>query len=194
MRRDYLLDLMRAKNTVFTSSEIALIWGTTDAEFIRKKMYRYVQAGKLYSLRKGIYAKDKNYNVFELATKIFTPSYISFETVLGEAGMTFQYYNRIFLATYLTREVTVEGNTFSYRKIKDPILTDKTGIEFKDDYAIALPERAFLDVIYLKKDYHFDNLSGLNWDKIKEILPLYSDKRMDAIVREYRLTVNTKGI
>ncbi len=66
------------------------------------------------------------------------------------------------------------------------IVTDNAGIKQKDNYSIAIPERAFLDVIYLKKDYHFDNLSALDWDKVLEILPIYTNKRMEREVKAYQ--------
>ena len=34
----------------------------------------------------------------------------------------------------------------------------------EDTYYVASKERAFLDILYLNKDYHFDNLSPLNFD------------------------------
>ena len=76
MEKDYLLDLMRSKNTIFTTKDVSLLWEESDVNFVRKKLYRYIKAHKLYSIRKGIYAKDKNYEKHELAAKIFTPSYI----------------------------------------------------------------------------------------------------------------------
>lgn len=194
MEKDYLLDLMRSKNTIFTTKDVALIWEETDVNFIRKKLYRYIKAGKLYSLRKGIYAKDKNYEKYEFATKIFTPAYISFETVLAMTGVVFQFYDKIFVASYVTREFTVDGKTYTLKKIKDSVLMNQTGIEKKENYFIASPERAFLDVVYLNKEYHFDNLSSIDWNKVAEILPIYEgNKRMEAKVKKYRETAK-KGL
>ena len=62
MAKDYLLDLMRSNKTVFTFKDLVLIWESSDANFIKKKIYRYIKAGKMYSLRKGIYAKNKTYD------------------------------------------------------------------------------------------------------------------------------------
>ena len=187
MEKDYLMDLMRSKNTLFTTKEVSLLWQEPDANFVRKKLYRYIKAGKLYSVRKGVYAKDKNYEKYELATKIFTPSYISFETVLTKAGVVFQFYGQIFVASYLTREFTIDDQIYVLKKIKDPILTNQMGIDVKENYFIASPERAFLDVMYLNKEYYFDNLLGINWDKVDEILPIYGgNKRMKTKVKKYR--------
>jgi hypothetical protein len=52
------------------------------------------------------------------------------------------------------------------------------GIENKGECSIATKERAFLDTIYINKDYHFDNLSPIDWDKVFQMLPMYGNKRM----------------
>ena len=187
MEKDYLMDLMRSKNTIFTTKDVSLLWQEPDVNFVRKKLHRYIKSGKLYSVRKGVYAKDKNYEKYELATKIFTPSYISFETVLTKAGVVFQFYGQVFVASYLTREFTIDDQVYVLKKVKDTILTNQTGIDIKENYFIASPERAFLDVVYLNKEYHFDNLSGINWDKVDKILPIYGgNKRMETKVKKYR--------
>lgn len=187
MEKDQLLDLMRLKNTIFTTKDVSLFWNEPRVDFVRKKLYRYLKSGKIKSVRKGIYAKDKNYNKYELASKIFTPAYISFETVLAKAGVIFQFYGQIFVASYLTRELTIDGQNYSFKKIKDSILTNRIGIETKDNYFIASPERALLDIVYLNKDYHFDNLANINWDKVLEILPIYGgNKRMAVKIKKYR--------
>ncbi len=186
MGKDYLLDLMRSKKTILTFKDVALIWGESDLNFVKKKIYRYVKAKKIFRIRKGIYSKDKTYDKYELATKIFIPSYISFETVLGASGITFQFYNQIFIASYQTREIEYNGQKYSFKKIKDEILTNHIGIEKRENYSIASTERAFLDVIYLHKEYHFDNLSPLNWTKVYDILPIYGgNKAMAKRVNKY---------
>ena len=142
------------------------------------------------AVRKGIYSKDKNYDKYELATKIYTPSYVSLETVLGAAGITFQLYGQIFVMSYTTKEIECDGQKYSYKKIKDTILTNQAGIESRENYNIASPERAFLDVVYLHKDYHFDNLSVLSWNKVYEILPIYGgNKRMAKMVKIYHESI-----
>jgi len=186
MRENHILDLMKSKKTVFTFKDLILLWRKSDINFVKKKIHRYVKAGKINSIRKGIYSKDKNYDKYELATKIYTPSYISLETVLGAEGITFQLYGQIFIVSYKTKEIECDGQKYSYKKIKDTILTNQAGIEWRENYNIASPERAFLDVVYLHKDYHFDNLSILNWEKVYEILPIYGgNKRMEKMVKMY---------
>lgn len=189
MKKTLILDIYNSKNSVFSTKDIALLWGESDTELVKMRVYRYVKAGKLHSIRRGLYAKDKNYDKNELAIKIYTPSYISFETILGKAGVTFQHYSQIFVASYLTREIIADGQNYSYRKIKDSVLINNAGIEHKDNYSIATPERAFLDMVYLNKNYHFDNLSVLDWNKVFEILPIYSNKRMGKEIKSYQKNI-----
>lgn len=186
MKKGFLKTILRSKQTVFTFKDFLLMWGEIDAKTAKERINYYVKSGDLYSIRRGIYAKDRNYDRFELATKIYTPAYISFETVLGNAGVTFQYYSQIFVASYQTRDIVADDQKIIYRTLKSSILTNSAGIENKENYAIASPERAFLDVVYLSKDYHFDQLSTLNWDKVKEILQIYGNsKRMSDRVSNY---------
>ena len=178
-------DILRSTKTVFTFKDISLIWGDSDKKATIDGVNYYVKTGELYRIRRGIYAKDKNYNKLELATRIFTPSYVSFETVLIQTGINFQFYKKITVASYQTREIEVDEQAYSYKKIKDFVLTNSVGVEHKDETSIACPERAFLDTIYIHKDYHFDNLGSLNWDKVFEMLPIYKNKRMAKKVNEF---------
>ena len=181
---DYLSAILRSKKTIFTFKDIVLLWGDS-GQAARVRASYYVKKGDLYRIRRGFYAKDKNYDKFELATRIFTPAYISFETILGRAGITFQYYGQIFVASYLTRELEIDGQIYSYRKIKSSALIERNGIDNLGEYSIASKERAFLDTLYINKDYYFDNMASLDWEKVLEILPIYGSKRMKKRVEKF---------
>lgn len=182
---EYLEVLLRSPRTVFSAKDVALLWGEERKQTITSRLDKYVRVGKLIRIRRGIYVKDNSYNRFELATRIYTPSYISFETVLTRAGINFQYYDTIFVASYVTREIEIPGQKISFVRMKDYVLTNTVGIEYVDGYSIACKERAFLDRIYISKDYHFDHLDVLDWDKVFEILPIYNNKRVEKKVRKY---------
>ncbi len=181
----YMDALLRSPKTVFSISDISMLWGSQSSAAMHVRLNNYVKVGKLIRVHHGIYAKDKNYDRFELATHIYTPSYISFETVLTRTGVTFQYYKTIFVATYVKRELEVDDENISFLRMKDYVLTDTTGIEHVNNVPVATKERAFLDRIYLNKDYHFDNLDVLDWDKVFEILPIYRNKKMADRVKKY---------
>jgi len=190
---EYLGILLRSSKTVFSTKDVALLWAEERKKTVSARLNKYVKAGKLIRVRRGLYAKDKNYDKFELATRIYTPSYISFETVLTRAGINFQYYGNIFVASYVNREIDIDGQKITFVRMKSYVLSNTAGIEHKDGYAIATKERAFLDRIYVSKDYHFDHLDPLDWDKVFEVLPIYNNKRMIKKVNEYfKYYKNTK--
>jgi predicted transcriptional regulator of viral defense system len=175
---NYLTALLRSPKTVFTTKDIALLWREAGSGGARVRLNYFVKKGDLYRIRKGLYAKSEIYNKLELATRILTPSYVSFETVLAKEGLIFQYYEPIFIASYATREMTIGGQTYFFRKIKDKVLINPTGIEHTGETSIARRERAFLDILYVNTDYHFDNLRSLNWESVFEMLPLYDNQKM----------------
>ena len=184
IKGEYLEVLLRSTKTVFSIQDAALLWGEDKEKTISGRLNKYARSGKLIKVRRGIYAKDKNYDRFEFATRIYTPAYISFETVLTRAGINFQYYGNIFVATYVNRDIEADGQKITCVRMKDYVLRNIAGIEHLNGIATATKERAFLDRIYTTRQYHFDNLHPLDWDKVFEILPIYHNKRMEKAVKE----------
>lgn len=176
--------LNQNRNTVFRVSDVAMITGSTNRAGITQRLIYAVKKGLLCSPCKGIYAKN-NYSFSELACKLYTPSYISLETVLLKAGVIFQYGETLTMISYISRTITVDGKKIRYRKIKNDILLDMRGIN-RNEINEATPERAFLDVLYLNPHYYFDNISVLDKSKIKSLLPIYNSatltKRANKII------------
>lgn len=177
--------LHKSNQTVFTAREIALLLGETDTNIVKSKINYYVKKGEIIALRRGVYVKDAKYNEYELANKIYSPSYISFDTVLSSAGTIFQYDSRIYLASYLAREIKVNEVDIVYRKIKDEILLSPNGVIYKEGVAWATLERAFLDTIYLDGNRYFDNLDSIDFKKAEEILPIYNSKILKLRFKKY---------
>lgn len=190
----YLTAILRSDKTVFTSKDIALLWHEPVTSATRVRLNYYVKKGDLYRIRKGLYAKSRNYNKLELATRIFTPSYVSFETVLAKEGLVFQFYNEILVASYLTREIIVDQQKYTYRKIKDEVLANTSGVEHVNETSIAIKERAFLDTLYLNADYQLDNTRSLIWEEIFKILPIYKNQRMARKVDSLYKTVSDQTL
>ena len=185
IKGEYLEVILRSPQTIFSTKDASLLWNESNESIITDRLKAYVKVGKLIRVRRGLYAKDKNYSRYELATRINTPSYISFETVLGSSGMTFQYYGNIFVASYIKRNMEVDGQRIEFVRMKDYVLSNTLGIENSDGYARATKERAYLDTIYRSKKYYIDNESPLDWEKVFEILPIYHNKRMEKTVKNY---------
>lgn len=182
---EYLDILLRSPQTVFSTKDAALLWREENDVIIKNRLNKYVQTGKLLPLRRGFYAKDINYDRLEFATRIYTPSYISFETVLTRSGVNFQYYGNIFVASYITRDIVAGDNRISFVRMKKYVLTNTQGVDRSGLYPMATKERAFLDRLYVTKRYHFDNLSVLDWDNVFELVPIYNNKSMIKKVHSY---------
>lgn len=178
MKKNLLKDILREDQTVFSFKELLIKLKPTSIKNFKSQLNYYIQQGDLHRIRRGLYSKNIDYDHLELATKILTPSYVSFETVLNTVGIIFQYYSQIFIASYDSRTIICDEQTYVFRTIKSIILTNAMGIEVHKDYSIASPERAFLDMVYLHKNYHFDNLEPLQWDKVYEILPIYGNNKI----------------
>jgi len=181
---DYLSAILRSDRTVFSTSDVSLLWQEANQNAIRVRLNYYVRNGDLYRIRKNFYSKDENYDRMELANRLYSPSYISFETVLAREGMVFQYSSVITVAAYLSRTVRVEGQQYSYRRIKESILLAPDGLMINDAFSIASRERAFLDMLYSSPGFYFDSLSGLDWDKVFDILTIYRNKRLEKEINK----------
>lgn len=179
----YLDPILRSPKTIFTSQDIAMLWQEKNGNANRVRLSRLVNSGRLIRLRQGIYAKDRDYSRLELATRIFAPSYVSFEAVLTREGMIFQYHSQITLASYLSRVVVIDSQSYHFRRLKPSLSTNPAGIYFSAQTSIASPERALLDTLYSFGDYHFDNLRGLDWDKVRALLPIYQNQRLEKTVK-----------
>ena len=180
-----ILKIYKSKQTIFTAKDIALIWEESNFNNLKSKIKYYVDKKNIIKLRKGIYAKE-NYNKLELATKIYTPAYLSFETVLQNEGVIFQPYESLFVASYLSREIKCNNKQkIIYRKLKKEILFNEQGIIKKQNYFMASQERAFLDTVYLFKNYYFDNLKNINWEKCFDLVKIYKNKKMIKYLNSY---------
>lgn len=187
-RKNILLVLYKTDQTVFRLKDIALLTGETNFQSLNKRVNYLVKKKELVNIRKGIYALPE-YKNEELASKIFTPSYLSIDYILQKEGVIFQYDSAFSSVSYLSRAVELQGFIFSYRKIKNEILTNTTGIDIiNDGIFVASAERAFLDYLYLNGDSYIDNPSILNKTKVKQILPIYSSitlsKRVYKILKD----------
>ena len=184
-KTDLIFSIYKDIRTVYKLKDIALLVGEENFGSLNQKLNYYVRTGKLLSPRKGIYTKS-GYNKNELACTIYTPSYISLEFVLQKAGVIFQYDSRITAISYLSRSIEIDGQEYVYRKLKNELLINTEGIDRQaNQINIATPERAFLDVLYLNKEYYFDNLNPLNKELIYKLLPLFQSKNLEQKAGKY---------
>jgi len=178
--------LYESQKTVLTIKDIALIWEETNTVNLLSKIKYYAKQGSLIRLTRGVFAKNKNYNPKELATSLYTPSYISFETVLREAGIIFQHHDSIFVAGPYPVTKKIDNQIITFRKLKNSVLYNALGVKNEKNYSIATPERAFLDIIYLSPKFYFDNLRSINWEACFELVKIHNNKQLIKRVAQYR--------
>ena len=178
--------LYQSPKTILTIKDIALLWQETNTVDLLSKIKYYAKQGSLIRLTRGVFAKSKEYDVKELAASIYTPSYISFETALREAGIIFQHYGSIYAAGPYSAAKKIGDQAIIFRKLKDSVLYNALGIKNEKNYSLAGPERAFLDMIYLFPKYYFDNLKSINWELCFELVKIYDNQQLIKRLIKYQ--------
>lgn len=175
---DLVLSIYRDERTVFRMIDIAMLLKETDMSRLCNRLNYSVKKGRIENPRKGIYTKP-GYNPEELACILYTPSYISVDYVLQKSGIIFQYDTQITSVSYLSRIVEADRQSYRYRKVKPEILVNPAGIKRqKNNVNTAIPERAFLDMLYLNPGFYFDNINPLDYKIVKQLLPVYGSKAL----------------
>lgn len=175
--------IWKSPQTVFTISQLSVILQEPRTDLIVKRMYYYTRQGSMLSLRRGIYAKS-SYNPEELACVLYTPCYLSLEYVLQQSGVIFQMDETLTMVSPLSRSVTIDSHHIRYRQMRGDLIASMAGIENRLNINIATPERALLDTMYLQPHCHFDNLHPLSRPMIRQLLPIYQNKRLTERVEK----------
>ncbi len=172
------LKLLKTKKSVFTVNDLKNILDTKKENTIRNYLSRAKKRWFIENLYYWIWKiTGRDLNIYEFACKIKKKSYISFETVLKETWVIFQYYwNTIFLASDNSIEKQALWKVFKFCKIKDSILINPLWVEHKWNYSIASKERAICDRLYLNHNYYFDNIDSVDFDKLSEIAKIYNKR------------------
>jgi predicted transcriptional regulator of viral defense system len=191
--RDSLKDF-----TVFSLHDILQV----DPAFHRRRLNDWQNKGYIKKVIKGFYTfSDLSLNenvLFEIANKIYKPSYISLESALS-------YYDLIPESTYgvtsvstrRTYKFTTSAAEFSYRTIRRDLYFGYFIQAYNQkSFKIAFPERAIIDYLYLnshlKNEKDFESLRvnpGIFFEKIDtkklmDHLKIFSQKSLrDRVLR-----------
>lgn len=183
-----IIKLYQSPKTIFSNKDLSILWQESNKNNLKSKISYYVKTKALIRLKSGLFARDKNFNFQELAAKFYSPAYISFETVLREEGLIFQHYETIFVASRWSASKNILNQEIKFRKLKNILLFNPAGINMQANFAKASKERAFLDTIYLFKDYYFDNLRSLDWQKCEALVKIYDNKQLIKRLKKYNPT------
>jgi len=158
--------------TVFTLKNLQNLWGSNlyTTKIIAKRM---VDKKLITRIERGYYALDEKFTLYELANLIISPSYVSLNSSLFHHGISFQVSNIITSVSLLSYQRKVREMTFKYYAMKDSLFFNLEGINYKDNLAIARPERAILDCFYFNVLPNIDNSDKLNINYLKKIASYY---------------------
>lgn len=182
--------------TVFSLMDIKKV----DNNFFRARLNEWQDKGYIKKIIKGYYIfsdleVDENV-LFEIANRIYNPSYISFEMALS-------YYNLIpesvYSITSASTRRTYKFKTsiaeFSYRTIKPKLFFGYKIINYNNKcFKIASIEKAILDYFYIntyiKKESDFDSLRINKETLLKQI----DERKLDKFLDKFEKKTLTKRV
>lgn len=163
-----------------------LLAGDVDPDHIRRQLVRWADKGKVYQLRRGLYALAPPYqqvkpHPFLVANHLVRPSYVSLQSALAYYGMIPEY---VPMTTSVTADRPREFDTplgkYSFRHIKkERFFAYQVELAAENqEVFLAVPGKALIDQVYLRaggdsmdylKSLRLQNLDQLNLNTLKEI-------------------------
>jgi predicted transcriptional regulator of viral defense system len=150
----------------------------------------HLKSGLFIKLKNGLYAlKVRPPSEFEIANRVYSPSYISLEYALMYYGIIPEtVYTITSVTTKPTREFIINNISYTYSKIKKIAFKgySRKPID-RNIIFIAEPEKAFVDYLYFvdlgqKVIYDRLNLSKLSKNKLIEHSKLFKRKSLTKLV------------
>jgi predicted transcriptional regulator of viral defense system len=173
--------------TVFSLSDIKRL----NATFHRRRLTEWQEKGYVKKLIKGYYIFSdltlKEDVIFEIANRIYKPSYISFETAFAYYGLIPEsVYGITSASTRRTYKFKTPIGEFSYRTLAPRLFFGYEIIKYNSKcFKMASLEKAILDYFYLnshikeKEDFISMRLNKeillkkTNWKKMEKFLKIY---------------------
>ena len=173
-----------------------LLAGDVDSVHIRRQLGRWVKAGKVYQLRRGLYALAPPYqqikpHPFLVANQLVRPSYVSLQSALGYYGLIPEY---VPVTTSVTsdrpQEVSTPLGKFQFKRVrKDRFFAfNLEDLGERQTAYVAEPEKALLDLVYLRsggedlsylRSLRLQNLEGIDPDRLREIAQKFESPKIE---------------
>lgn len=172
IKQNRFLSIAKLGESIFSINDFARIWGINSRNTLLVTLKRYVDAGLIQRLYRGLYSL-KNADELEPlalgAKAINNYCYLSGETVLAKYGVIFQEVNYFTFIGQNTKRLKIGPHKYYCRQLKDDFLYNDTGVIKTGSYNIASLERAVADILYFNPRYHFDNLKAIDQIELKKI-------------------------
>jgi predicted transcriptional regulator of viral defense system len=160
-----------------------LLAGDVDPADVRRGLSRWTQAGRLYQLRRGLYALAPPYHKvkphpFLVANRMVRGSYVSLQSALAHYDLIPEH---VPVVTSVTTARPARWDTplgaFEFRRLKTDLLHGYQLLELGGGQSafVATPEKALLDLVYLQpggdapdylRELRLQNLGYLNLDEL----------------------------
>ena len=173
--------LISSGKKVFTTDDLAIIWGVSDRKKLIGRIKYYLRQQRLIHIYKGLYAYGE-YTPLDIAQKLVPMSYLSLYTTSQMYGLTFQYYSTIFCISLKSKKYNIDGQKYEYRKVKDAIFYNDLGLMKEGGHTIANKERTICDLLYVFPGFAFDNLKSVDIEMLHKIATIYDNKRLQKDV------------
>lgn len=179
-----------------------LLAGAVDPADVRRQLSRWIKAGRLYQLRRGLYALAPPFqkvkpHPFVIANRMGRGSYVSCQSALAHYALIPEYVPVITSVTTArpARWETPVG-VYEFRHIKSDFLRGYRLMDLGGGQKafVAAPEKAVLDLIHLRsgadsldyvRELRLQNLERLNLDELQHLANLTNKpklKRAAALV------------
>lgn len=189
---DFEQKLKGKKLTLFGLLDTTRIFGVSHVAAIFL-LHRYAKRGFIVRLKRGLYAfADAPPPDLYIANKLYEPSYVSLEFALSYHRIIPEtVYEITSVTTKPSRRFQALGKTFSYRRVKRDAFTGYSTVKQGTiSFSIAEPEKAFVDLLYLRLRHGQKPVSRfasfakekLNQTKVLHYANLFEDKRLVGIV------------
>ncbi len=175
---------------IFSPLDVRRIFGVSKvaATFL---IHRYAKKGFIKRLKRGIYALyDTSVPDIYLANELYEPSYVSLEFALSfHRVIPETVYEVTSITTKPTRQFKALGKVFSYHRIKKEAFTGYAVYRQRDiSSLIAEPEKAFVDLTYLRLRKNKKLLSRFNKEKINtakalRYAKLFNNEKLIGIIK-----------
>ncbi len=131
---------------VFDISDIKKLF--PDDKHVNTSIKRLRDSGVIIHVTRGVYMlRGHSFDMEKLATRLYYPSYISFESALSKYGVINQGLYTLTLATTRhSKKITLIDVDCEYSKLKPELYF---GFNLVGGTYIAEPEKAILDLLYL---------------------------------------------
>ncbi|MBI5152482.1 hypothetical protein HZA39_03020 [Candidatus Peregrinibacteria bacterium] len=139
------------KLTIFTISDLKILLNQYSREYLRLKLSRWKQKGYLNSPKRGLYMfMDAEFDEFEIASKLITPSYVSLETALSHYSIIPDVSAEVSgVTTKNTRTFKTNSSIYKFYHIKQALFSNF--VHLREEIFIAEPQKAILDFFYFRK-------------------------------------------